>query len=380
MSASRAYLDWNATTPVLPAAAAAVAEALALTGNPSSIHAEGRAARALLESARKDVARLVGADHENVVFTSGATEGINAVLTQGLCATCGTTRAATTRILALATEHSAIFAAAQEAEVIPVDGNGVIDLGALDAMLSGEPALVAVQLANNESGVIQPVAEVARRVHAAGGALMVDGVQAPGKLAVDLPALGADVLIITAHKFGGPKGVGALVFANGATRLERALLRGGGQERGQRQGTENLPGIAGFAAAARAAANVDFVAMRTLRDRFEGALRQLSNAVFIAGEGVDRLPNTSFFALPGLEAGKVVISADLSGVALSSGSACSSGKVGKSRVIAAMGQEARAPQGACRVSLGPTTTWGELEACLSTLSRQLAQHMQAQVA
>ncbi|MCA0407207.1 MAG: cysteine desulfurase [Proteobacteria bacterium] len=378
MSAPRAYLDWNATTPVLPAAIAAVSEALALTGNPSSIHAEGRAARALMEAARKDIARLVQASPENVFFTSGATEGINSILTLGLCATCGLDRAQTTRVLASATEHSAIFAAAPEAGVIPVDSNGILDLAALEAMLAeGGPALVAVQLANNETGVIQPIAEAARLVHAAGGALMVDAVQAPGKMAVDIGALGADVLIITAHKFGGPKGIGAMVFANGETRLERAFIRGGGQERGQRQGTENLSGIAGFAAAARAAAEVDFEAMRILRNGFEAGLRQLSNGVFIAGEAAPRLPNTSFFALPGLEAGKVVIASDLDGVAVSSGSACSSGKVGASKVLTAMGQGERAPKGAVRVSLGPRTTQGELDACLSTLSRQLARNNKA---
>lgn len=378
MSASRAYLDWNATTPVLPEAIAAVSEALALTGNPSSIHAEGRAARALMEAARKDIARLVQASAENVFFTSGATEGINSILTLGLCATCGHDRAQTTRVLASATEHSAIFAAAPDAVVIPVDGNGILDLGTLEAMLAqGGPALVAVQLANNETGVIQPIADVARLVHAAGGALMVDAVQAPGKMAVDIGALGADVLIITAHKVGGPKGIGAMVFANGETRLERAFIRGGGQERGQRQGTENLSGIAGFAAAARAAAEVDFEAMRSLRNGFEARLRQLSNSVFIAGEAAPRLPNTSFFALPGLEAGKVVIASDLDGVAVSSGSACSSGKVGASKVLTAMGQGERAPQGAVRVSIGPRTTQGELDACLSTLSRQLARSNKA---
>lgn len=378
MSASRAYLDWNATTPVLPAVIAAVGEALALTGNPSSIHAEGRAARALMEAARKDIARLVQADAQNVVFTSGATEGINTVLTLGLCATCGKDRQPTTRVLASSTEHSAIFAAAPDAGVIPVDANGILDLAALESLLAqGGPALVAVQLANNETGVIQPIPEVARLVHAAGGALMVDAVQAPGKVAIDIGALGADVLIITAHKFGGPKGIGAMVFANGETRLERAFIRGGGQERGQRQGTENLSGIAGFAAAARAALTVDFEAMRALRDGFEASLDQLSNGVFIAGNAAPRLPNTSFFALPGLEAGKVVIASDLDGVAVSSGSACSSGKVGASKVLTAMGQGERAPQGAVRVSIGPRTTQGELDACLSTLSRQLARSNKA---
>ncbi len=412
MSLPRVYLDWNATTPVLPEAIAAVTEALTLTGNPSSIHAEGRAARALMEAARQDIARLVAAEAEDVVFTSGATEGINAVLACGLCAACGAAGAGAGpagqeqagqeqagqeqagqeqarqeqarqeqagRVLAGATEHAAVFAAAPEAEVIPVDAHGVIDRDALAQMLAaGPPALVAVQLANNETGVIQPIAAIARLVHAAGGALMVDAVQAPGKMAVDIAALGADVLVITAHKFGGPKGVGALVFASGGTRLERALIRGGGQERGQRQGTENLAGIAGFAAAARAARAVDFSAMRALRDGFEAGLRRLSPGVFIAGEAVERLPNTAYFALPGLEAARIVIIADLDGIALSSGSACSSGKVAASRVIAAMGQGGRAPKGGLRVSFGPRSTAAELDACLSALARQLAREHPAQ--
>jgi cysteine desulfurase len=379
--ALRAYLDWNATTPVLPEVMVAVREALALTGNPSSIHAEGRAARALMEGARKDIARLLNADHDNVFFTSGATEGINAVLSMGLCATCGARGRETSRILACATEHAAIFAAAPAAEVIPVDGNGVLDLAALSAMLAtGAAALVAVQIANNETGVVQPIRDIADLVHAHGGALLVDAVQGPGKMPVDIVALGADVLIITAHKFGGPKGIGALVFANGETRLSRPLLSGGGQERGQRQGTENLSGIAGFAAAARKAGDVDFAALLALRDRFEAALKQLCADVFVAGEGTARLPNTSFFALPGLEASKGVIASDLDGVALSSGSACSSGKVKASKVLTAMGAQTRAPNGALRVSLGPTTTWDELEACLFTLSRQMARAGQARVA
>lgn len=378
--AQRAYLDWNATTPVCAGVRQAVVEALVLTGNPSSIHAEGRAARALLESARKDVARLVGGVAENVVFTSGATEGINAVLRAGLCATCGTTRAVLSRVLISATEHSAVAAAAPQAEVVPVKADGVLDLDALGALLAaGGPALVAVHLANNESGVIQPIAEIARQVHAAGGALLVDGVQGPGKMPVDIAALGADALIITAHKFGGPKGVGALVFAHGTTRLEAALIAGGGQERGQRGGTENLSGIAGMAAAARLAQGRDHTALRVLRDRFEAALRGLAPDVFILGEGAERLPNTSFFALPGIEASKAVIASDLDGVALSSGSACSSGKVKASKVIAAMGADTRAPTGALRVSLGPETTWGELQACLSTLERQMARVTQAQL-
>lgn len=376
MAQSRVYLDWNATTPLHPAARDAVIEALDTLGNPSSIHAEGRAARAILERARGDVAALVGGETENVVFTSGATEAVNALFSVGISGCCGVSYAGGMRPLVLATEHSASFAAAGEAaERIPVLANGLVDMAALKTMLAaGGPALVAVQLANNESGVIQPIAGIAEAVHAAGGALICDAVQAVGKLTIDLAALGVDALIVTAHKFGGPKGVGAIVFRDSRTRLAQGFIRGGGQERGQRGGTENLPGIAGMGAAARAmmAEGETLERIRALRDAFEARLKALAPEVYIAGEGAPRLVNTSFFAVPDLPSNRAMIAFDLDGVAVSSGSACSSGKVKESHVLKAMQAPDFAKTGAIRVSLGRTSTMEDVEACLAALAKQLS--------
>lgn len=384
MAPSRAYLDWNATTPLNAAAREAVVAALDTSGNPSSIHAEGRAARAVLEQARGQVAALTGGEAENVVFTSGATEAANALFSASLSGCCGKDIAGGLRPMVGAAEHVAVIAAAGPgATVIPVDQRGIIDLGALNAMLGESgPALVAVQLANNETGVIQPIAAVAEIVHAAGGALIVDAVQGPGKMAVDIKALGADVLFLSAHKFGGPKGVGAIIFADSRTRLARAFIAGGGQERGQRGGTENLPGIAGIGAAARAVrvAHEGSQKMSQLRDEFESRLDRLAPEAVTVGEGAPRLANTSLFAIPGLSAEQALIAFDLDGIAVSSGSACSSGKVKASHVLDAMGVPDWVKAGAIRVSIGPTTTIEELERCLASLSRQMARLAKARAA
>lgn len=375
MASGRAYLDWNATTPLHAAAKAAVVEGLEAFGNPSSIHAEGRAARALMEKARTEVAALVGGEAENVVFTSGATEAINALLAAGLCATCGLDRETPCRVLVGATEHAAVLAAAgSAATILPVDGEGWIDMEALRAALArGGPALVAIQIANNETGLIQPIREIAAIVREAGGFMMVDAVQAPGKIPLDIKSLGADALVLSAHKFGGPKGVGAIVFRDGETRLARAFILGGGQERGQRGGTENIPGIAGMGVAAREAvqALADAEKLIQLRDRFENHLKALAPDVEIVSQRALRLPNTTLFAVPGLAADKALIAFDLDGVAVSSGSACSSGKVKTSHVLEAMGAPGWVKAGAIRVSIGPTTTWDEVSRCLSSLERQL---------
>lgn len=390
MAAARAYLDWNATTPVHPAARAAVVAALDCLGNPSSVHAEGRAARAMMEQARADVAALVGGEAENVVFTSGATEAANALFGAGVSGCCGKDIAGNLRPMVSAIEHAAVIAAAGPgAAVIPVDGCGIVDAGALKAVLSaGGPALVAIQLANNETGVVQDIPALAGIVHASGGALIVDAVQGPGKiggpgkLSVDLAALGADAIFLSAHKFGGPKGVGAIVFRDSRTRLARAFIGGGGQERGQRGGTENLPGIAGMGAAARAVREAHEAPekMIQLRDEFESHLNRLASDVVIVSEGAPRLCSTTCFAIPGLAAEKALIAFDLDGVAVSSGSACSSGKVRASHVLAAMGQHDWVKAGAIRVSIGPATEWNELERCLSSLERQLARRSKASAA
>ena len=346
------YMDHNATTAVRPEARDAVALALALTGNPSSVHGSGRTARRLVEDARDAVAALVGAEPAWVVFTSGGTEANNLAL-----------RVLPKRapILCSAVEHTSVLSVMDGIVEIPVDGDGVVDLGALEALLAGEdtPALVSVMLANNETGVLQPVADVAALAHEHGALIHCDAVQAAGKMAIDFRALGCDLMSLSAHKIGGPSGVGALVVTSGVEG-DLALipmLRGGGQERGRRAGTENVPGIAGFGAAARAAREglTDFARLGRWRERIENRLRQHADS-HVYGFGAPRLANTSCLTMPGVEAETQVIQFDLAGVAVSTGAACSSGKVEPSRVLAAMGVDANEAATAIRVSLGWNTT------------------------
>ena len=338
------YLDHNATTPLRAGVAEAMAEALARGGNPSSVHRFGRLARRALETAREGIAALVGAPASGLVFTSGGTEA-NALAVRG----CGRRR-----ILVSAVEHVSVLGAASHAEIIPVDGEGTVDLGALAAMLGADdtPALVSVMLANNETGAVQPVAEVARLGHPAGALVHCDAVQAAGRIPVDMAALGVDMLSLSAHKMGGPQGAGALVLADGV-RLE-AMLRGGGQERRLRAGTENVPAAAGFAVAAAVAAADLVEARRTaaLRDDLEGRIRSLAPGTRVFASAARRLPNTSCFTMPGVAAETQVMALDLAGFAVSAGAACSSGKVGPSHVLAAMGVEADEAASAIRVSLG----------------------------
>jgi cysteine desulfurase len=331
---SRLYLDANATEPLRPEARAAVLAALDAVGNPSSVHAAGRAARCLLEEARERLAGLVGIAPSAVVFTSGGTEA-NATALAGLLAE-------GRRVLVGATEHDSVLRAVAEAGRIPVDRDGVLDLGALAAALAADPrpAGVAVMLANNETGTLQPVADIAALCRRCGARLHVDAVQAPGRLKLgDLAALGADTLALSAHKAGGPKGVGALLLASGW--WPGPLLRGGGQERGMRAGTEPLPAIAGFAAAAAAAeawrAAGGAARLAALRDAIRAGLAErVPQAVPIA-LGAPRLPNTLSLALPGVAAATQVMALDLAGVEVSAGAACSSGKVAESHVLRAMG-------------------------------------------
>jgi cysteine desulfurase len=352
MTRRETYLDWNATAPPRPAAIAAMTAALALGGNPSSVHRRGRAARQWVERARDAVAALVGATPDGVVFVSGGTEANHLALLGG----------GRPRILVSAVEHGSVLHAAPAAECIPVERDGIVDPAALAAMLAADPrpALVSVMLANNETGVVQPVAALAAIARAHAALFHCDAVQAAGKLPLDIAALGADLVSLSAHKLGGPPGVGALV-TTGAEPLP--LLRGGGQERGRRAGTENLPGIAGFAAAAEAAradlANYDRV--RRLRDRLEAeALGAVPEARVIAA-AAPRLPNTTALALPGIAAETQVIALDLAGIMVSAGAACSSGKVGPSHVLAAMRLPADLAGGTIRISLGWTTTERDID-------------------
>ncbi|CAN1557314.1 NifS Cysteine sulfinate desulfinase/cysteine desulfurase and related enzymes [Rhabdaerophilaceae bacterium] len=375
----RAYLDWNATAPLHPVVRGAVLRALDITGNPSSIHYEGRRARAAVEEARQAVARLVGGDAENVVFTSGATEAASALLRQGLLGCCGNDLPIGMTVLAGATEHVAVLTAAGFGARLPVDPNGVIVIETVQERLDEVgPALVAVQLANNETGVIQPIREIADVVHQSGGALVVDAVQGPGRIPLDMTELAADALFLSAHKFGGPKGVGAIVFRDARTRLASAAIAGGGQERGQRGGTENLIGIIGMGAAAREVRAGGEVArdLSHLRDEFESRLNHIAPDVQIVGQGAQRLANTSLFALPGIRAESALVAFDLAGVAVSSGSACSSGKVTASHVLTAMGAPEWIGAGAIRISIGQTTTLEEIEKALVVIARLVAKRPQ----
>ncbi len=352
------YMDHNATTAVRPEAREAVSLALAVTGNPSSVHGSGRTARRLVEDARDAVAALVGAQPASVVFTSGGTEANNLALR-------GWPKRA--KVLCSAVEHASVLSALDGIVEIPVDGDGVVDLDALEALLAeGEEgsALVSVMLANNETGVLQPVADVAAVAHEHGALVHCDAIQAAGKMAIDFGALSCDLMSLSAHKIGGPPGVGALVIAGGIADdwPLSPVLRGGGQERGRRAGTENVPGIAGFGAAARAAGEglADFARLGGWRDRIENRLGGHAGSR-VYGFGAPRLANTSCLTMPGVEAETQVIQLDLAGVAVSAGAACSSGKVEPSRVLAAMGASAEEAATAIRVSLGWNTTEDDVE-------------------
>ncbi len=359
----RTYLDHNATSPLRREVAEVVLRALQLPGNASSVHAEGRAARAEIESARDKVARLVGAKAKNVVFTSGGTEAANLVLTPGFRRL---GQAGAVRLLLGAAEHPCVLNghrfSPDAVGIIPVDSRGILDLAWLRAYLEqagDQRVLVSVQLANNETGVIQPVAEAARLVHQHGGLIHTDAVQAAGKIPLNLAELGVDVLTLSAHKIGGPKGIGAVILASDQFEIAERLIRGGGQEKGFRAGTENVAAIAGFGAAAELAVhNLDREAerLRGLRDEAEAQVRRIAPDAVVVGAQAERLPNTFAFAIPGLKAETALIAFDLAGVALSSGSACSSGKVKRSHVLDAMGVEPALSEGVLRVSLGWTTT------------------------
>jgi len=344
------YLDWNATTPLRPAAAAAMTAIFTRCGNPSSVHRWGRAARHAVENARSAVGALVSAPPESVIFVSGGTEANHLALL-------GSGR---DRVLVSAVEHDSVLRAVPEAERIPVDRDGVVELEMLDRLLAADPrpALVSVMLANNETGVLQPVAAIAAIARAHGALLHCDAVQAAGKIAVDVHAIGADLVTLSAHKLGGPPGTGALVVAG---ELELTpLLRGGGQERSRRAGTENLAGIAGFAAAAVAAAEEIAVydRIRRLRDALEASVVAVAPEAVSLGAAATRLSNTAAIAMPGVAAETQVIALDLDGVMVSAGAACSSGKVGPSHVLEAMGLAPDLVGSTIRVSLG----WDSSEA------------------
>ncbi|WP_425065553.1 cysteine desulfurase family protein [Reyranella sp.] len=344
-----AYLDHNATSPLRPAAFDAMVEALRVGGNPSSVHGPGRKARAIVDKARREVASLVGARTTETIFTSGGTEANNLALM-------ATGRR---RVLVSAIEHDSVRRAVPQAEVLPVDSDGVLDLAALERALvaSAEPALVSVMLANNETGVLQPVADVVRLARTSGALIHCDAVQAAGKVPVDFHRLGVDYLSLSAHKIGGPTGVGALVVRSGVPFCTDR--RGGGQESNRRAGTENVSGIAGFgAAAAEAIRGLD---MTQLRDGLELSLVQMAGNVRVFGAGAPRVCNTTCISMPGVLAETQVMALDLAGVCISSGAACSSGKVQRSSVLDAMGVPVAEASCATRISLGWNTEVADIE-------------------
>ncbi len=368
------YCDYNAGAPIRAEAAVAMSRALAAGGNASSVHALGRRMRAMIEDARERIAGALDASAENVVFTSGATEALHLVL-------------ASTGVVSLivsAVEHDAVFEnagrASQAARVTPVNFDGLIDLDALAVMLTEapKPTLVAVQLANNETGVIQPIAKIAAICREHGAPLLVDAAQAFCRIPVSIADLDATYLVVSSHKLGGPPGAGALVLAPGAPFMTTRF--GGGQERGRRPGTENGAAIVGFAVAVEWALkdrDTEAARVAAMRDRFEASL---PNDAVVFGAGAARLPNTSNFALPGLTAETAVIAMDLEGVAISSGAACSSGKVRSSRVLASMGVASDLAGAALRVSFGHESKESDVDEALNALTKITARRAQGAAA
>lgn len=378
MTTARTYLDHNASAPLVAEARQAAIAALDLS-NPSSVHSEGRRARQIIDRARRSVAALVNGEPEHVVFTSGATEAASMLLTPDW--RMGRSPLRFSQLYVCAADHPCTLSGGRfapgDVTRFGVNENGIADLTALEALLQGHDkaaglALVALHAANNETGVIQPIERVAELVKAAGGVLIVDAVQAMGRVSIDITNTYGDFLILSAHKMGGPKGVGAIVGQSDLM-MPAPLITGGGQEKGHRAGTENLSGIAGFGAAAEAA-KVRIQAMdavRKLRDRADAAVLASFPEAVIHGKHVDRLANTAFFTIPGLKAETAQIAFDLAGIAVSAGSACSSGRVGPSHVLTAMGFEGN--DGAIRVSIGAETVAADIErfeAALATLAER----------
>jgi cysteine desulfurase len=349
----RLYLDYNATAKIRPEVIQALAGAMATVGNASSVHGAGRDARKAVEDARRKLAALLGAASNQVVFTSGGTEADNQVM--HMCDPA--------RTFVSAVEHPAILDACPGAQRVPVDADGVIDLEALDALMAeaDAPQLVALMLANNETGVIQPVAEAANIAHRHGALLHCDAVQAVGKIPVDFTALGADTMAMTGHKFGGPQGVGALIVR--VPDIVDCLMRGGGQERGLRGGTESVAHITALGVAAEIAMDRmdDYAALAELRDRMEARLIQTTPGMRIFGAGAPRLPNTSKLMMPGVSSETQVMSFDLAGIELSAGSACSAGRIEPPYVLTAMGVPDAEALCALRISLGWDTTETDIE-------------------
>lgn len=378
MKTRRTYLDHNASAPLLSVARDAMLAALEIDANPSSVHRDGRTARAIIDQARRDVAALVGGKAEHVVFTSGATEGASLLLSPEW--RMGRAPVRMSRLYVCASDHPCFLSGGRFSQDavshLAVDENGIVDLGVLESVLQAHDranglALVAIHAANNETGVIQPIERIADIVRGYGGVLIVDAVQMAGRVPVDISSAYGDFLILSSHKIGGPKGIGAIVGVSDLM-MPTPLVSGGGQEKGHRAGTENVPGIAGFGAAAREAlAGLQAMSeVAAMRDAFERSITELAPEAMIYGSKVQRLPNTIFFALPDMKAETAQIAFDLAGISLSAGSACSSGKVGASHVLKAMGVADEL--GALRVSIGKNTSEEDLAAFKAALASHLA--------
>jgi cysteine desulfurase len=370
------YLDYNATAPMRAEVIALMGEIMATVGNASSVHGPGRKARERVDTARQQVADLVAAPAKNVIFTGGGTEADNLAL-RGF---------QPRHLIVSGVEHGAVLAPAllldAHATIVDVDAHGRMDLDSLKAALadSDGPALVSLMLANNETGVLEPIAEAAEIAHAHDALIHCDGIQGAGKIAMDINELGIDLLSLSAHKFGGPQGVGALVMRE--ERMVLAQMVGGGQEMGRRSGTENVAGIAGFGAAARLAKDdlSEFAELAGLRDDMEARLAKIAPARRVIGGDVARVPNTSCLTMPGVRSDTQVMALDLAGIAVSAGSACSSGKVAASHVLEAMGMELDEAMTAIRISMGGATTRDEIDqfiAAWSEIYRRNSSHADA---
>lgn len=386
MPPTRTYLDYNASAPLLPEARDAMLAALDVSANASSVHGDGRGARAIIERARKQLADLIGAKADQVIFTSGATEAAQLALSPALSAPSGDILLDHLYISAI--EHPCILNGGRFVEsqrtIVPVTTEGALDLEAFGEVLanrsSDAPFLMALMLANNETGIIQPVKQVAELVHGAGGFLLVDAVQAVGRIPIDIADLGADILILSSHKIGGPQGAGALVLGDKNLK-PKPLILGGGQEFQLRAGTENVVAIAGFGAASiLCTSQLDHMQeMIYVRDRFEDTLKSVFEPIgnrygpfTIVGEDVERLANTTCFAVAGINAETALISLDLDGISVSSGSACSSGRVETSHVLMAMGLDKDIARAAIRVSMGWNSTSTDTESFLEAWSSYLS--------
>lgn len=357
----RIYMDYNATAPMRPEVIEAVTHAMTVTGNASSIHGHGRTARKLIEDAREDVAALVNVRAAQVIFNSGATEGNNTVLSGYH----------DKHVFISAIEHPSVLESAPHAQKIPVTKDGLVDLPALEKMLSAQmPALIAVQLVNSEMGIIQPMAEISKLAKTKNALVLCDAVQAAGRMDIDFNALGVDYLTLSAHKFGGPQGTGALIFRNGLQIPK--FLHGGGQEKRQRAGTENVAGIAGFGMAAqRARAEISSyqTTQKSFQQKLESGLRGVANDLIIVSENAPRVCNTTNIILQGVTAETQVMAMDLEGIAVSSGSACSSGTFKPSHVLMAMGYTEDQAKCALRFSTGWATTSADIDETLAAYSR-----------